>query len=265
MTTIIANTQTNHRARSLFLLVVAAASIGLLVVLRPLIQAAALPELHPVPRVDLDIKYQVLALALALVNLLITYVLFPTNFRRFARMGNSQVHPVPVKALGINAKDTWRGVGINFAVVITLVTSVFLYLNVLKGDLSAVGSAVIGFAPFILIFAALNAFTEEAITRFTVVVGFEGVVPLGGRADLGAAVRPATLLRHAGRRGRRADGWVHRVAAGEIDSGDGRRVVVVVHPLLAGRGDLHGVLRGTIAAADSAGNRHKKGVEVSTP
>lgn len=177
MTTITANTQTNHRARSLILLVMAAASIGLLVGLRPLIQAAALPVLHPVPRVDLDIKYQALAFGLAFVNLLITYMLFPANFKRFARVGNSQVHPVPVKALGISAKDTWRGVGINFAIVITLVTSIFLYLNVLQGDLSAVGSAVIGFAPFILIFAALNAFTEEAITRFTVVVGFEGVVP----------------------------------------------------------------------------------------
>ncbi len=177
MTAVTANTQTNHRARSLILLVMAAASIGLLVVLRPLIQTAALPELHPIARVDLDIKYQALALSVALVNLLITYILFPANFKRFARVGNSQVHPVPVKALGISAKDTWRNVGINFAIVITLVTSIFLYLNVLQGDLSAVGSAVIGFAPFILIFAALNAFTEEAITRFTVVVGFEGVVP----------------------------------------------------------------------------------------
>lgn len=176
MTTVTADTQTNPRARSLILLVIAAASIGLLVVLRPLIAAANLPLLHPTPRVDLDIKYQALAFGLALVNLLITYVLFPANFRRFARVGDSRVHPIPVKALGINAQDTWRGVGLNFAVVITLVTSLFLYLNVLQGDLSAVGSAVIGFAPFILIFAALNAFTEEAITRFTVVVGFEGVV-----------------------------------------------------------------------------------------
>lgn len=157
------------------LLALAAISIGALVVLRPLIAAAGLPTLHAVPRVDLDIKYQALAFGIALLNLLVAYRLFPANFRRFARVGNSAAHPVPVTALGIKATDTWRGVGINFSIVITLVTGVFIYLNVLNGQLP--GAEVLRFAPFVLIFAALNAFTEEAITRFTVVVGFDGALP----------------------------------------------------------------------------------------
>ncbi len=177
MTTLDVHMPAKNRVRSLTMLIIAAASIGLLVVLRSLIEVANLPTLHPIPRVDIDIKYQALAFSLALANLLVAYGLFPANFKRFARIGDSRVHPTPVRLLGIKATDTWRGVGSNFAIVITVVTSIFLYLNVLNGDLSKVTTAVANFAPFILIFAALNALTEEAITRFAVVVSLEGVLP----------------------------------------------------------------------------------------
>jgi len=171
---------------SLITLMLATVSIGILVVLRSAIEAANLPILHAVPRVDLDIKYQAISFGLALVNLLVVYILFPDTFKRFARFGRSSNAPVPVPALGIKATDTWLKVGINFAIVITVVTAIFIYLNVLNGRFPA--NAVLSFAPFILLFAASNAFVEEAITRFSVVVGFEGVLPRSTVALISALV-----------------------------------------------------------------------------
>lgn len=130
--------------------------------------------LHENSAINMNILYQSLTLVLALVILGILYMLYPQKFRNFARFGDQSAHPEPVSFLGISAKDTWRSVGISFSVIVTLATSLFLFFNVLGSQLP--GISALSLLPWALLFALVNSFVEEALTRFTVVVGLHGAV-----------------------------------------------------------------------------------------
>lgn len=119
-------------------------------------------------------RYQVTMLVLTVVLLILWFALFPAKFRTFARFGDQHVHALPVGWLGIKATETWRSVGINFAVVVSLATALFMFFGGLEGDLSRLQFGYLGIA---ILFALSNSFIEEAITRFGVVVSLHGVIP----------------------------------------------------------------------------------------
>ncbi len=131
--------------------------------------------LHANPEISHNIIYQSLTLGLAFLVLAALYVLYPQNFRRFARVGDPDASPEPVRFLGISADDTWRSVGISFSVIVTLATSAFLYFNIWEGQLPL--AAILPVLPWVLLFAVTNSFVEETLMRFTVVVGLHGTVP----------------------------------------------------------------------------------------
>jgi hypothetical protein len=124
--------------------------------------------------VDGILKYQLVALAIALGVLAITYALAPGNARRFYRLGNLSAPAEPVRWLGIRPTDNWLKVGRSFALIVSLATGIFIYLNVARGETLDAGNA--RYLPFVLVFAAMNAFTEEAITRLSVVTSLDGLV-----------------------------------------------------------------------------------------
>lgn len=125
--------------------------------------------------IDDKLKYQFLTLGLALLVMAVTYLFAPENFRRYFRLGQLNAPSEPVKILGIGASDNWLTIGRSFAVVISLATGAFIYLGVAQGhSLEAVNYI---YLPFVLILAALNAFTEESLTRFGVVANLDGVLP----------------------------------------------------------------------------------------
>ena len=119
-------------------------------------------------------RRQLALLGVAAVLLVLLYLIFPEKFRAYARLGDHSAHPQPVKWLGIKATDTWGRVGLTFAGIVSIGTAAFMVIGGLHGDLSILNSRWIGLA---LLLSVTNAFIEETITRFGVVVSLDGVIP----------------------------------------------------------------------------------------
>lgn len=131
-------------------------------------------RIHENAIINQNLLYQSSMLVIALIVMGLLYWLYPQNFRRFVRFGDMGAKPEPVRWLGISEKDTWRGVGINFAVIITLATSAFLYFGLWNPELPL--TALLAALPWALLFAVSNSFVEETITRFTIVIGLAGTL-----------------------------------------------------------------------------------------
>lgn len=127
------------------------------------------------PFVDAKLKYQFVTLAIALIVLTVTALVSKQNAKTFYRLGTLNAVAQPVKWLGIKPTDTWKTIGLNFAVIVSLVTGIFIYLNVAREQ--TLQSEHIRYLPFILLLSLMNAFTEEAITRLGLVTALHGQVP----------------------------------------------------------------------------------------
>lgn len=128
------------------------------------------------PYIDGELKYQLITLGVTGSVLLATYLAAPTSFRHFFGFGQIDAPVKPVRAIGLNPSpdETWQQVGINFALIITAVTAVFIYLTAFRGN--SVAPEHLRFLPWILVFALSNAFVEEMITRFAVVATLDGLL-----------------------------------------------------------------------------------------
>lgn len=140
------------------------------------IAALNLLSISPLAEVNHRFSYQIITLGITFAYLLILYLLRPESFRQFARTGEVNAPASPVRWLGISSKDTWRGVGLNFALITALATGAFLYFNFIQPN-QLLPETIIGWLPAAVVLAMSNAFVEEALTRFGVVVGLSGVVP----------------------------------------------------------------------------------------
>lgn len=140
------------------------------------------------PYIREELLYQLLTLGVTGLVLLATYLARPTGFDRFFGFGQIDAPVTPVKAIGINPgpNETWQHVGLNFAVVITAVTAVFIYLQAFRGN--SIAQQNLRYLPWVLIFALSNAFVEEMITRFAVVAALWNIVPLWAIYLVSAAI-----------------------------------------------------------------------------
>jgi len=153
--------------------------VAILATLSLLYFGAAAPALIPLtlvqnPFIDDRLKYQLVTLALAILVLLISYALSPISFKRFFRFGNLNAPAAPLKWLGIGPGERWGKTGSSFAIIVSLVTAVFIYFTLAAGQ--TLEPAHLRYLPFIFLLAASNAFVEEAITRLSVVVSLDGIV-----------------------------------------------------------------------------------------
>lgn len=147
----------------------------------PYLKAQVVPSLKQ-PRlvgqqyIDSEAKYQLMTLSLTGIVLLAAYLARPDSFRHFFGFGDIGAPVTPVKAVGINPgpEETWRQLGLNFAVIITAVTAVFIYLQAFRGN--NIAPENLRFVPWIVVFAITNAFVEEMITRFAVVSALWGML-----------------------------------------------------------------------------------------
>ncbi|MFB9328253.1 CPBP family intramembrane glutamic endopeptidase [Paenibacillus aurantiacus] len=80
---------------------------------------------------------------------------------------DGRIRPEPWIGLKANASDTWKNVGRNMAVVITSVTAVVIYFQVIHGE--RVSLDLFPGLSLIAVFALMNAFSEEVIFRFSFV------------------------------------------------------------------------------------------------
>ncbi|MCU0475581.1 MAG: CPBP family intramembrane metalloprotease [Anaerolineae bacterium] len=109
-------------------------------------------------QVNQRLSYQVITFGMALAYLGVVYAVRPQ-----------------VRLLGVGDGESWRSVGLSFTFWVSVATGAFLYLNVVQ-PLGLGVEALLANLPVVLVLATLNAFTEEALTRFGVVVGLHGVV-----------------------------------------------------------------------------------------
>ncbi|KUP25456.1 CPBP family intramembrane glutamic endopeptidase [Paenibacillus sp. DMB5] len=138
---------------------------------------------------NLEISYQMTVLLVAAIVIGIVYGLTGKAGLAYLNLKkrDGTIRPEPWIGIKPKATETWRNLGANFAVVITLVTAVVIYFQVVHG-----GSMNLELYPgvlLILAFALMNAFSEEIIFRFSFVAvvsryGFSPYVAQG----LGAVV-----------------------------------------------------------------------------
>lgn len=127
---------------------------------------------------DGELKYQVITLFLAVFTLGLVFIVAPTSFQKYFSFGNISAPVVPVPAIGISPapNETWLQIGINFAVIISLVTFIFIYLQLIRGK--KIPRENLRFFYWVVVFALMNSFTEEMITRFSVVALLDSIIPL---------------------------------------------------------------------------------------
>lgn len=146
---------------------------------------AGWPSLGLDPAIDARVRYQLLALALAGIVVVVNVASGPSG-RRFSRLGQLDAPVAPAPAIGLRPKpgETWRHVGRNFAVVLPVVTAVAVGVQVVAGHpltVGAVGAAL----PWAVGLSVSNAIVEESICRFGVVVAL--IDRFGPRVAVGAS------------------------------------------------------------------------------
>jgi len=121
---------------------------------------------------DIQLKYQLLTLVLIAIFLLLCRWLKPQEFVTYFRIGNIDAPTNANPLLGIKAGESWRVIGGRFAVIITSVTAAIIYFQKFKGNALSI-SPILFWTPLL---AASNAFVEEALVRFGVVVSLSGLM-----------------------------------------------------------------------------------------
>ena len=121
--------------------------------------------------VNKHIIYQLVTILISITFLGLLSYFKPDNFREFFKLGNIKGEITATKFIGINPKEheNWLHLGINFSIIITTVTALLVYFQLVKESAIA-AEKVISLLPFSLLFALSNSFVEESITRLGVVI-----------------------------------------------------------------------------------------------
>lgn len=116
-----------------------------------------------------ELSYQVTVLVLAGCLIGVVYWMTGKEGLSFLNLRKRDGDITPEPWIGIKPKEheTWRKLGLNFAVVITSVTAVIIYFQVFKGH--GVHIDLVPGLLLVLVFSLTNAFAEEIIYRFSFV------------------------------------------------------------------------------------------------
>lgn len=127
--------------------------------------------------VNKQIVYQSVTLLITVLFLILLWKFKKQEFINHFRKGNisAKIIPVPWIGIKINTKETWLEIGRGFAVSITLITTIVIYFQIVKGN-ELNFTKIVAILPLVLIFSLVNSFVEESITRLGVVVLFKGIV-----------------------------------------------------------------------------------------
>ncbi len=112
-------------------------------------------------------SYQVTTLALSLVIILVIALL--TRFQSLRLLSvtriDGEVLPEPWIGISNKNKDTWKTLGRNMAIVISVVTAIAIYFQVYRNGV--VQTLTLGSFLLILVYALTNSFVEEVTFRHT--------------------------------------------------------------------------------------------------
>ena len=121
--------------------------------------------------INKQMVYQPATLGITIVFLLLLYATKKDVFLTYFKKGHLSAKIIPEPYVGIvpKEKENWSHIGKNFAVVISLVTTIVMYFQIFKtSDATAID--IVYALPFGVLFALSNSFVEESITRFGIVV-----------------------------------------------------------------------------------------------
>lgn len=116
---------------------------------------------------NLEINYQLTVVSLALFMIGFIVVLTGKKSLKLLNVTRLDGKIIPERFIGIipNEKDTWKNLGINFSIMISVVTAIVIYFQVYQSwNLNVV---LFPNLVLILILAFSNSFVEEVIFRFS--------------------------------------------------------------------------------------------------
>lgn len=122
------------------------------------------------------LSYQIVTLCITILFLLFIYIINKDLFKTYFKLGNSNNKVLPEPFIGLNPKKTenWKNIGINFAVIITAVTIIVMYFS--TTDKTFNYNNFMTLIPFVFIFSLTNAFVEEIMYRFGIVVALKEIL-----------------------------------------------------------------------------------------
>ena len=127
--------------------------------------------------INKQLIYQPITLVMTVCFLFILYQSKKEILYTYCKRGDTGAKINPEPYIGINPKEgeNWSHIGKNFAFVISLVTAIAIYFQVIKNSNTAFIN-ILTSLPFAILFALSNSFVEEVITRLGVVVVFKGIL-----------------------------------------------------------------------------------------
>jgi membrane protease YdiL (CAAX protease family) len=128
--------------------------------------------------VNQQLIYQSSTLILTITFLIILWKLKKKEFVQHFKKGNIAATITPVPIVGIKPKndENWLHLGKNFSIVITAVTLVVIYFQVISGN-NFDYSKLLFVLPISVCFSLVNSFVEESITRLGIVITLKYIMP----------------------------------------------------------------------------------------
>ncbi len=132
---------------------------------------------HLSQAINKQILYQSITLFATFFFLFILWLTKRKTFQTYFRKGDISADILPEPMVGIKPKpsENWRHYGRNIAVIITGVTAVVIYFQLVWENGVTMGS-MLKVLPFSIVFALSNSFVEESITRLGVVVALKNSI-----------------------------------------------------------------------------------------
>lgn len=127
--------------------------------------------------INKQIIYQAITLLGAIFFLSVLWLTKKKEFQSYFQKGNISADILPEPIIGIKPKPTenWFHFGRNFAIIISGVTAIVIYFQLIKDSGISVGD-ILNVLPFSIVFALSNSFVEESITRLGVVVVLKDIL-----------------------------------------------------------------------------------------
>jgi len=127
--------------------------------------------------INKQILYQSITLFMTIVFLLVLWLTKRKTFQEYFRKGNLSADILPEPLMGIKPKasENWIHLGRNFSIVISIVTAIVIYFQLIGGNGISMGN-ILSVLPFSIVFALSNSFVEESITRLGIVVVLKDVL-----------------------------------------------------------------------------------------
>jgi len=125
-------------------------------------------QIHPNSFVNNLAKYQIFALAVAILVTISILILTPES-KRFLSIGQLNLIAEKEKWLGINGKSSWRLNGLQLLFFVSIATGIFMFLAVKYTN--SIDNFHWSFVPLVLLFSLTNSLAEELIFRFGIVGG----------------------------------------------------------------------------------------------